>query len=375
MRRVNAITFLNYFVSGALTLIIPLLLLARNVSLAEIGLVLSVFPLIFLFSRLLFAAIADYVGWSHVFLLINWPTIFASTVIYYFAYSLPAFVIGKLVEGLRESSYWSVSRTAIYHLSPDRKGHEATKTNAIIWMATAVGAVAAGAGIAYLGFSLTLVVLVFVSVAVGAPALMLWKSSTKIPIPKGTKLLALMDPRGKSKTFWFASIAIMFNSLAIYPLTMLVLPAYMSQQLGYDYIIIGVMFMLYNAVSAITAFLTVNSPLSIRRAGGLTIISIVASAFLASWSLLFPALLLALAFVRGYGIGYFEHTVVKVAQNSKNLSVDIGFLHVPMRIAEFSSVLAAGFVVPIFGYLPVFVATGVFFGVFLIMSVDVLWHQ
>jgi len=97
MRRVNAITFLNYFVSGAITLLIPLLLLARNVNIADIGLVLSVMPIVFLFARLLFAAIADYVGWSHVFLLINWPATLASAAIYYFASSLPVFVAGKFV--------------------------------------------------------------------------------------------------------------------------------------------------------------------------------------------------------------------------------------------------------------------------------------
>jgi hypothetical protein len=45
------------------------------------------------------------------------------------------FTLGKLVEGLRESSYWAVSRTAIYHLSPKRAGDAATKNNAIIWLA------------------------------------------------------------------------------------------------------------------------------------------------------------------------------------------------------------------------------------------------
>ena len=63
MRRVNAITFLNNFVAGALTLLIPLLLLAQHVNLAEIGMVLSVLPIVFLVACLLFAAVADQIGW------------------------------------------------------------------------------------------------------------------------------------------------------------------------------------------------------------------------------------------------------------------------------------------------------------------------
>jgi len=47
MKRILAITFLNFFISGGLTLAIPLLLLERNVDLVEIGLVISILPLVF----------------------------------------------------------------------------------------------------------------------------------------------------------------------------------------------------------------------------------------------------------------------------------------------------------------------------------------
>jgi MFS family permease len=372
MKRVNAITFLNYFVSGALTLLIPLLLLERNVSLAEIGLVLSALPLVFMVARLVFAALADHVGWSHVFLLINWPTTFAATAIYYFANSLPTFALGKVVEGLRESSYWAVSRTAVFHLSPKREGREMTKINALIWLATAVGAMAAGVAIAYLGFSLTLAALMAVSFLVAVPAVLLWRSSRKFAFHKAERAFASLNPRGRSKTFWLVSVALMFNSLATYPLMTLLLPVFMAKQLDYPYVLIGVMFMLYNAVSAAATYATLHLPLSFARAAILAILSTVASALLAGPMFLFPALLLVLAFVRGYGIGFFEHAVFKVAKDSKNMSVDIGFLHVPMRFAEFSSVLAAGFVAQAIGYGPVFVAMGASFGVFAFLSLYIL---
>ncbi len=372
MKRVNVITFINYFVSGAVTLLIPLLLLARNVSLAEIGIVLSVMPLVFLVARMIFAAIADYIGWSHVFLLINWPTTVASVAIYYFASSLPIFVAGKFVEGLRESSYWAVSRTAIIHLSPKREGNEATKNNAVIWLATAIGAFAAGVGIFYIGFSSTLGFLVLASLSVGLPAVLLWKSSRQIPLPKTKKVFASLDPRGRSRMFWLVSIALMFNSLAIYPLTTLLLPVFMDQKLAYSYIEIGAMFMLYNLVSAAATFFSLKAPLNFRRAATLTTASLSASALLAFSGFFFPAVLIALAVVRGYGIGFFEHAIIKVAKDSQALSVDIGLLHAPMRIAEFSSVLAAGFLAQSFGYAPIFVATGSFFGVFSFLCLYVL---
>jgi MFS family permease len=372
MRRVKALTFLNYFISGSVGLLIPLLLLARNVSLTNIGLVLSVLPLIFLVARLLFAAIADYVGWSHIFLIINWPTTVASVVIYYLSTSLPVFMVGRFLEGLRESSYWAVSRTAIFKLSPKREGIEATKMNAIIWLATAVGALSAGIGIAFLGFSSTLLILILISSAVGVPAMMLWRNSAKIGMPKTERLLAPLNPRGRPKKFWLASVALMFNSLAVYPLIVLVLPVFMNQELGYDYLTTGLLFMTYNAVSAAATFLSIKRTLSLMRALILVIVSVTASALMTISGFLFPLALLSLAFVRGFGISYFEHTVANVAKESKNLSVDVGLLHVPMRIAEFFSVLVAGFVVQSVGYLPVFLVTGACFGFFLALSIRVL---
>ena len=87
MKRILAITFLNYFVSGGLTLTIPLLLLERNVDLAEIGIVLSVLPLVFMVVRLFLAALADLVGWARFYLLLNWPGTLVSTLIYFIASS------------------------------------------------------------------------------------------------------------------------------------------------------------------------------------------------------------------------------------------------------------------------------------------------
>ena len=371
MRRVNAITFLNNFVSGSLILLIPLLLVAQNVNLAEIGLVLSVLPIVFLVARLLFAAVADQIGWSQIFLLVNWPATVVSALIYCVASSLPAFFAGKFVEGLRDASYWAVNRTAIFDLSPNREGREATRNNAVIWLATAVGSAAAGIGIAYAGFSWTLVLLVFVSASIGIPAGLLWKIGKKSSNVDASNVFRVFDPRGKGSAFWWASVALMFNSVATYPLLTFLLPVFMNQQLGYSYIVIGGLFMLYNLIASVTTFITLRISLSFRRAVIQSAVAISASVFLADSGLFFPALLLALAFVRGFSVAFFEHLVAKVALNRKNVSVDIGLLHVPMRLAEFGSVLAAGLVAQSVGYSPVFAATGVFFAVFSFMS----FHQ
>lgn len=372
MKRVTAITFLNYFVSGGLTLAIPLLLLNRNVSLAEIGIVISVLPLVFLLVRLLFAALADQIGWSPLFFLFNWPATFISTAIYLLANSVPAFLLGKTVEGVKESAYWAVNRTAIFSLSPKQEEKQATRINAVIWVATAIGSAAAGIGIAYVGFSSTLGIMIVVSAVIGIPAALLWntgKREVRLGIPN---VMALLDPRGRDRTFWLVSLVMFFYSLATYPLVTLLLPAFMDQQLKYSYVSIGVAFMLYNLVASVVTLGTLKRSLSAGRAVVQSLLCLCATFLLASSGFYFPALFLALAATRGLGVGFFESIIAKVSKNRQTVSVDIGLLHVPTRFAEFASVLSAGFIAQSFGYAPVFAASGIFFTVFSVLSLHIL---
>ncbi len=65
-------------------------------------------------------------------------------------------------------------------------------------------------------------------------------------------------------------------------------------------------------------------------------------------------------------MAHFEHAVAKVTKNSRKMPVDISWLHVPKRLAEFSSMLTAGFVVQALGDEPVFAASGGCFAIFLL---------
>lgn len=372
MKRVNAVTFLNYFVSGGLTLIIPLLLLDRNVDLAEIGIIISVLPLVFLSVRMFLAALADQIGWAPLFILFNWPATVISTAIYFLANSVPAFFLGKTVEGVKESAYWAINRTAIFSLSPKKEEKEATRINAVIWLATAIGSAAAGVGIAYLGFSSTLAVMLVASAVMGIPAYMLRHAGKRNAKVKISNVLACLDPRGRDRTFWLVSIVILFNSLATYPLTTLLLPAFMDQELKYDYITIGVAFMFYNLVAALVTFGTLKRSLNAKRVIVQSLIGLLASFLLAESGFYFLALFLGLAVTRGLGIGFFESVIAKVSKNRRTVSVDIGLLHIPTRFAEFASVLSAGFVAQSFGYAPVFAATGIFYAIFSASALYVL---
>jgi MFS family permease len=372
MKRILTIAFLNYFVSGGITLTIPLLLLERNVNLAEIGIVLSVLPLVFMVVRLFFAALADLVGWTRFYLLLNWPGTLFSTLIYFIATSTPTFLFGKIVEAVKESSYWAVNRTAIFSLSPRQKEKEATRNIAVIWLSTATGSAVSGIGIAYIGFSLTLSVLIFASVIMGIPAAMLWKNRRQSSRPRISREISLLDPRSRGRTFWFISFTAAFSRLAQYPLIALLLPVYMVQQLGYSYIAVGIVYMLYNMIASFATFATLKMSLGARRVVIQSLIALFAGFLLANLGSYFLALLLALALAHGLGIGFYESIIAKATKNRLTVSFDIGLLIIPQRLAEFASVLFAGFVAQSLGYMPVFAFSGIFFTVFSVFSLYIL---
>lgn len=371
MKRIFAVTFLNHFVSGGLALIVPLLLLERGVSLAEIGLVISILPLVFLVVRLFLAAFADQIGWARFYLLLNWPGALFSTLIYSIANSTPAFLMGKVVEAVRESSYWAVNRTAIFSLSPRKKAAGATKNAAILSLSRAFGSAASGVALALIGFSLTLSLLVSASAAVVIPAAMLWRAQRMKSKMRALRTVNLLDPRGKGKTFWLISFTMLFFRLAFYPLLALLLPVFMARQLGYNYITIGVAFMFYGLLTACVTFSALRIALGIRRVVVQSVIALSVTSLLADAGSYFLALFLMLAVADGLGKGFFESIIAKATKNEQTVSVDIGLLHIPMRIAEFSSVLFAGFAVQSFGFMPIFAASGAFFTVFSVLSLYV----
>jgi predicted MFS family arabinose efflux permease len=368
MKRILAITFLNFFISGGLTLAIPLLLLERNVDLIEIGLVISILPIVFLLVRLLMALVADLKGWNRFYLLLNCPSSLLSTFIYFIASSTPMFLIGKIAEAVKESSYWAVNRTAIFSLSPKREEKEATRNTAVLFLSTAIGSAAAGLGISYFGFSFTLGVFVVAAGIIGVPAALLWKTRKQHFKPKNAKTRGLINPRNYGRRFWFVSITLLFFSLAYYPLLNLLLPVFMAQQLGYNYVTIGIAYMLFNVIASTIIFGTLRFSLGAKRVILQSGIALFASVLLAYSNFYFLGLFLALAVAEGLGMGFFESIIAKATKSKPSVSVDIGLLHVPMRIAEFTSLLYAGFVAQSIGYAPVFVSSGIFFAIFSVLA-------
>ena len=128
----------------------------------------------------------------------------------------------------------------------------------------------------------------------------------------------------------------------------------------------------YCVISFFVAICTLKIPLDIERVFVQSLIALSATLLLANSGIYFPAPFLILAVADGLGLGFFESIIARATENRVTVSVDIGLLHIPVRFAEFSSVLGAGFIAQSLGYLPVFVASGISFTIFSVLSLYAL---
>lgn len=363
-----AITFITHFVTSGITLAVPLALLERKVSLIEIGIVLSILPIIFLTVRVVFAAIADQIGWSPIFLL-NSINLTLATLMYLYAKSSFEFAIGKIFEGFAISAFWAVSRTATYILSPGKEARESTKIIAIASIGGAVGGVLTGFIMSMMNINMAFIILTIISIIQIYPAILLWRIGINKNKLNLLKILKALNPKGKGQKFWYVSLIMAINSLSRYPLFHLVLPVYMAKELKYNYIEIGIITMLYQLTSSITIYATIKLPLNLMRAIIQSIIYFIACVSIPSTLNILPIMIMVMAFADGLGARFYETIIAKVTKNKREtLSIDIGILHVPMRIFESTALIIFGFIIEIFDYGIVFLISGLAYVLYSIQS-------
>jgi MFS family permease len=225
--------------------------------------------------------------------------------------ALHLFLIGKIVEALKESSYWAVNRTTIFSLSSKREEREATRNTGVLFLLTAVGSVASGFAISYFGFSITLGFLIVVAGAIGFPAVLLWKSRNRDSELNPVKIRGLLKLGNYGRKFWFVSITLLFFGLAYYPLLNLLLPVFMAQQLGYSYITIGVAYMLFNVIAATIVFGALRFSLGAKGVISQSCIAMFALLLLTYSNSYFLGMFLGLAVAEGLGMGFFESVIAK----------------------------------------------------------------
>lgn len=363
MRKLTAINFLDTFIASALAVLVPLLLLARDVQVSEIGLVLSALPLVFLFARLLFSAIADQAGFRSFFI-VDWLAQAFSVLIYLFAATPIGFIFGKVAEGVRASAFWAVNRTAIFYYAEGRETRAAMKLYAIRTAGAAIATALVGVLAAFFGLQYALIFLLGIVLLQGFPTF------TMKPYPKARfsmrKTLSLLLPFGKSRRFWLTAATLALYPLATYSIFYLIAPVYMRLNLGMGYDTIGYVVAAYYLLSAVSASLAMRYRIPFGRLAMLQALLFAAGCVLIALTnaSLFIPLFLLLSLGDGLSGMQFEAVIAKETKGKPTVSTDIGFLHIPYRAAEFVSVIFAGFVFQYLGYSVVFVLSGACFAAY-----------
>jgi MFS family permease len=356
MDELRIINFLDAFITNALSVIVPLLLVARGVDVVEIGLVVSVSPVIFVISRSIFAALSDQVGVRKFFVL-NGLTSVIAVGVYMVANSPLMFSFGKMVGGLRDGALWAVVRTAVIVKKGKRKAAvEMSRMQAIRTAAAAMGIIAVGVLLSSYSFDVVLVFFLLLGfMLLGASFLVEGRSRSKVRM---REIFGQLDFRMKSDLLKRTSLVMIPYSVASMVLLSLVFPIFLKE-IGFDYWLIGLVIALFYASSAATTFVIMK-----RKWSG-WIMWLGALLFFAG-AVLMPLLggvwVIPLVLLMGVGDGVstpvWEYIVFNALRSSRDYSSDVALLHTPPNICGAVGLILAGVAVSVLGYWFVFALCG-----------------
>lgn len=74
----------------------------------------------------------------------------------------------------------------------------------------------------------------------------------------------------------------------------------------------------------------------------------------------------------GFSHVIFEALIATTTKGLSSTSTDIGILHIPMRLAEFATIFAGGFIIEAVGYFPIFALSAVSFLIFALLALHCL---
>lgn len=364
--RLLSVNLLYSFIAAALAVIVPLYLLDRNVDVASIGIVLSVAPIAFMVLRIFFASIADSVGTKTIAFVYSLANLLA-VLIYLFTTSTLIFMGGTLMEGVRNSGFWAISRTEILmHNGRKVPGSILAHFSGIRQVADGLGRLSIGFLIAYLAFAKSFMVLIAISIllVVLVASMNGWRPGNLF-IGKGTVRRILNNrPRG----FWFNALGLTSISITSNMLLAFLLPIYAYSVLRFSFEQTGLIVALFSLISGLAMMLLMwrkagSRPLMLLTA--MMVPALIAFPFLGSNIIL---LIIILAIGNGCSMIMSEYLLADAVAGSDEVSTDIGLIYMPLRIAEFLFLFLGGFVIALWGYAPLFVICALCVGFFLIYA-------
>jgi len=347
---------INSFVIGAMTIVIPLLMIERGIAVESMGLIFAVLPVISQTARVNFAIISDFIG-RKIFYKLNSILNIIFMGIYYFAHSPIEFLFGKFAEGVRDASLWSVNRAYLMDYSYEKK-NTLIKLRGFSAIFSAFGTMASGLFIALLFYENTILVCMLLSLLV-IPYLFNLKDKMRRKVSI-TSILKSLDVRGRKRVFKNFMIIFFFTGLGwglisgyIFPL-FLRLMGYNEQYVG---LILGVRTLCLGIIAYFLA-LKFSGKKLVLLGGIFFSISLALLSFSASSTAFIFIIITGLA--EGLIAASFETIFVKIVNHNSSAG-DIGILMFGLHVGTSASLAVSGFIISSIGFAPMFFVSAVLF--------------
>ncbi len=344
---------LYVFITASLSVVVPLYLNYKNVDITLIGLILSLLPLIFMVLRLFFSSVADEIGTKTISVFYSLSNIVA-IVLYTISTTSLGFASASLMEGVRESGFWAVTRTDVLENSKSEKerGQLLSYFSGFRQFADTLGRLSVGIILVYFAFTNIFFFLMGLAFVFFLITLTLRNKKTK-PFSLNKNILSrIFKPRPFE--FWRNAFVLMLISLPQNILMGFLLPLYLHNARDFSYSQTGLAIALLSFVIAMATLIPVKFKIPLKYLVLLTIL--VAPSFLLlpfSSSTIFLGII-AIGITIGCGNVLYEHIVLESIAKSSDVSTDIGTLVIPLRIGEFLLLGFGGFIVSAFGYISLF---------------------
>jgi len=345
IKNVIFIQILNSFVSGILYVVLPLLMLERNIDIVSIGLIYASLPMVFQLTRVGFAVISDLIG-RKLFFILNGILSALYITVYYFAYTPLEFLFGKISEAINGASVWSVNRAFILEQSK-KKWKSLARFRSFARIFSAIGILVAGFLVTLIFYSSTLVICILISILIIPAALaIIEKKKGKFRIEKAFDNL---DLRKRGVTFkkvliFFLLLGLSFGLIAGY-----VFPLFLIEN-KFNPEIIGALLGIQIFLSGLSLYFSIGkfSFEKIILYGGL-FYSIILFLIGFTSSLLAIAFFLIFGIADGVMINVQEGIYSKVTKDG-TYATDIGLLLIGFHGGRTITLALSGFLITFYGF-------------------------
>jgi MFS family permease len=367
LNRLLIINMLYTFIVSALAIIVPLYLLENKVDIAYIGLILSIGPISFMVIRILLASMADEIGTRKIASVYSLSNL-AAIAVYALAASPVGFAAGTLLEGIRASGFWAITRTEVMRANGEAPpGQVLARFSNMRQLADGLGRLSVGIVLAYLAFSGAFALFFIFSLALLALILTSEERTPGTLHVDGNNIRRIF--KRHPPTFWTSAVLQGFLWLAYNSLVGFLLPVYLISSLGFDNSSTGLLIALMSLVTAASALLFVRLHVPKRAMLLLCFVSVPALLY---FPFAHPDEVLPLLMIIsiGYGCGNIvgEYLLADQVFRSKDVSTDTGVLFAPLKVAEFLFLSLGGVVISSFGYVPLFFLLALSLSLFVLLG-------